>query len=295
MKDQIPQFLQDKLTQSRALTNRFPNTIKQFLIDYSICYNWQLGDNVPLIFKVLKQHKIELPMCEYTDCEKRVVITKEGIISNGCCHLHAMKATNLKKYGVESNLHIPKVRENIEKNNIIKYGVKNVGQAESVKKKMKKTMLERYGVENSMQNKEVSKSQQIQMKKTMLEKYGVEHALHNPKLLKKHHDSLFKYKEYKWKTGEIVTLQGNEPIVLKELENKGYNFHDVFTDLEDMPEIWYDFEGNKHRYYPDFYIPKENLIIEVKSQYTLDIQWDKNQAKFQATKDLGFEFRLEVR
>ena len=55
------------------------------------------------------------------------------------------------------------------------------------------------------------------------------------------------------------------------------------------------FEGKKHRYYPDFYIPEENLIIEVKSQWTLDLHKDKNQAKFQAVKEAGFNFRLEVR
>jgi type III secretory pathway component EscU len=51
----------------------------------------------------------------------------------------------------------------------------------------------------------------------------------------------------------------------------------------------------KRRYYPDFYIPKENLIIEVKSQWTLELHKDKNQAKFQAVKEAGFNFRLEIR
>jgi hypothetical protein len=54
-------------------------------------------------------------------------------------------------------------------------------------------------------------------------------------------------------------------------------------------------DGRVHRYYPDFYIPKENLIIEVKSQYTLDVQWDKNQAKFNAVKDNGFNFKLIIK
>ena len=82
---------------------------------------------------------------------------------------------------------------------------------------------------------------------------------------------------------------------MQELEDQGYNFNDILTSNKDMPEIWYMFEGKKHRYYPDFYIPEENLIIEVKSQWTLDLHKDKNQAKFQAVKEAGFNFRLEVR
>ena len=295
MKDDIPQFLQDKLKQSKALTNKFPDTIKQFLIDYSEFYNWGLGDNLSLIFKVLKQIKSELPGCGYNECNNKVIITKEGIVSNGCCYQHAVKATNIEKYGVENNLQIPSVREKIEKNNMVKYGVKNVGQAETIKQKMRETNQRLHGVDNAMKNKDISSTQQKKMKETMIKKYGVEYALHNPELLDKHHNSLYKHKKFQWKSGEIVNLQGNEPIVLRELEENGYTFETVFTDVKDMPEIWYSYEGKQHRYYPDFYIPSENLIIEVKSQYILDLQWDKNQAKFQATKDLGFEFRLEVR
>jgi hypothetical protein len=63
-------------------------------------------------------------------------------------------------------------------------------------------------------------------------------------------------------------VQGYEPIVLKELEESGYCFNDVKTQQDDMSVIWYYFKGVKRRYFPDFYIPSENLIIEVKS--TLD-------------------------
>jgi len=82
---------------------------------------------------------------------------------------------------------------------------------------------------------------------------------------------------------------------LKELENNGYKFNDVLTNTKDMPEIRYMFEGKEHRYYPDFYIPSENKIIEVKSEYTLQADWEQNQAKFKATRNLGFDFNLEVR
>ena len=62
-----------------------------------------------------------------------------------------------------------------------------------------------------------------------------------------------------------------------------------------MPTILYQLDNTERRYYPDIFIPKDNIIIEVKSEYTLNKEWDKNQAKFEATKSLGFDFRLEVR
>ena len=63
-----------------------------------------------------------------------------------------------------------------------------------------------------------------------------------------------------------------------------------------MPAIWYVGEdGKKHRYYPDFYIPKENLIIEVKSSYTMLYDFYKNNLKAVATKELGYNYKLEVK
>jgi len=119
--------------------------------------------------------------------------------------------------------------------------------------------------------------------------------MQNAEIFEKAQQNSFRRKEYIWTSGEISLLQGYEPIVLKELENDGYKFNDILTSPKDMPEITYFFEGKEHRYYPDFYIPSENKIIEVKSDYTLQADWDKNQAKFEATRNLGFDFILEVR
>lgn len=62
-----------------------------------------------------------------------------------------------------------------------------------------------------------------------------------------------------------------------------------------MPQIMYILKGKNKRYFPDIYIPKENIIIEVKSDYNSNIEVDKNQAKWKATRDLGYDFRVEVR
>ena len=41
---------------------------------------------------------------------------------------------------------------------------------------------------------------------------------------------------------------------------------------------------------PDFYIKDENLIVEIKSQFTLNVQNMKDKAK--AYKELGYNFKL---
>ena len=130
---------------------------------------------------------------------------------------------------------------------------------------------------------------------THLKNFGVDYPAQHLETFEKQQKNKYKRKEIELPSGKVVKLQGNEPFtLLNELLIK-YDESEIIMGNKNMPEIWYDFENKKHRYFPDFYIPKENLIIEVKSEYTLQKQWDKNQAKFQAVKDAGFNFRLEVR
>jgi hypothetical protein len=63
-----------------------------------------------------------------------------------------------------------------------------------------------------------------------------------------------------------------------------------------MPEIWYfsDKDKKTHRYFPDFYIPKDNLIIETKSKYTYDADIYINILKQKATEELGYNYKLFI-
>lgn len=224
-----------------------------------------------------------------------------------------IKKTSLEKYGVEHPASAEEVRSKAaktmkaktkaEKEKSLKmrietmlenHGVENPMQSQEFQDKAKETRMEKYGVEFILQNPDISARQVETRKRTLLEKYGVEAVAHIPEIAEKMNNPYYN-KKFIWKTGEEVTVQGYEDIVLNELEDNGYSFETVLTNKKDMPEILYEFEGKTHRYYPDFYIPSENLIIEVKSEWTLNKQWDKNQAKFKAVKDAGFNFRLEVR
>ena len=56
-------------------------------------------------------------------------------------------------------------------------------------------------------------------------------------------------------------------------------------------------DNKKHRYYPDLYIPKDNLIIEVKSQWTYNSQqkwYNTNLLKRQACIAAGYKFKFMI-
>lgn len=202
-----------------------------------------------------------------------------------------IQLSNLKNLGVKYPMQSEMVREKSKKSCLEIYGVEFACQTGEVKDKIKQTNLEKFGVENAMHSNEIKQ----RMVDNAIEKYGVRHHMHLSHVAEKQSKSMYKRKPYVWQTGEVSIVQGNEPIVLKELEEAGYSYHDVKTSPIDMPVIMYEFEDDTHRYYPDIFIPKENMIIEVKSDYTLEKELDKNLAKFSAVKELGFDFRLEVR
>jgi hypothetical protein len=59
-----------------------------------------------------------------------------------------------------------------------------------------------------------------------------------------------------------------------------------------MPEIWYyTNDTKKHRYFPDIFIPSQNLIIEVKSTWTYVKAAESLPLKKQACIDKGYNFQ----
>ena len=92
-----------------------------------------------------------------------------------------------------------------------KYGVEYAAQNEIVKEKCKKTCLEKYGVEYSWQSVEVKEK----IKKSCLENWGVEHVMQNKTVKEKQSKNMFKKKNYKFNTNQVVEVMGHEDKVLK--------------------------------------------------------------------------------
>lgn len=99
------------------------------------------------------------------------------------------------------------------------------------------------------------------------------------------------YKKYNLPSGKSIYVQGYEADFLD------YVFQ---HELLQEPQIefrrkcfFYEFEGKRKRYYPDFFIPHLNLVVEIKSKYIMD-RWqggeDVMELKANAVRDAGYRF-----
>lgn len=196
--------------------------------------------------------------------------------------------TNLKKYGCEFANQNAKVKEKLKKS-------MNSSTAFTIDRKVKQreTCMKKYG------NKCVFGSEYFKnkTKETLLEEYGVSHNSQMSSMREKQIKSLFAHKEYSFPSGKKSFVQGYENIALDDLL-KTYDENDIFVGDKEIEDqigiIWYSFENNKHRYYPDIYIKSENKIIEVKSEYTYMQNKNKNIAKKNACIEMGFNFEFVI-
>ena len=128
-------------------------------------------------------------------------------------------------------------------------------------------------------------------KKTCLEKYGTEYNTQNKEILSKIKKSSYGTKDYIFKTGDIVEIQGYENLALRLLEEQGYNFKDI--EIEGI-EIKYIYNNKNCIHFPDIYIPIENRIIEVKSTYTYDLELERNIQKQLFSKEQGYIYEFWI-
>ena len=129
-------------------------------------------------------------------------------------------------------------------------------------------------------------------RKTMMEKYGVGNPMQIREFQKKQFKNALMLKEFVI-DGKKFEYQGYEDRAIRILVNdRGYHVNDI--DNENVPIINYIHNGNKHCYFPDIFLPKENKIIEVKSQFTYMKDYERNQSKFDKVKLDGFNFELMI-
>jgi hypothetical protein len=177
-----------------------------------------------------------------------------------------VKETNREKFGVDYPAKNPEIIKKMVESNIRIRGVKNPGCCPIVKEKMKQTSIEKYGVNYTFQSKEV----RDKIHNTMIDRYGVKHALQNSDINERQINKAYSFKEVKTPSGKIVKMQGFEPYAYKILLDT-YTEDEIISNRKEVPEIWWvDGSNKKHRYYVDFYIPKDNFMVEIKSTRTFD-------------------------
>jgi len=185
------------------------------------------------------------------------------------------KAIIFKKYGVENPSQSDEVKNKKFRTCFDNYGVESPFQSYEIREKIKNTNLEKYGCENPNQNKDVREKSKI----TSLEKYGVEYPMQNIFCFEKQYRSatILRYFE-----NTKIYYQGTyEFDFLKNYYNIG---------IKKINSIKYHFENKDRIYFPDFYHEPLNLIIEIKSDYTFNIDLDKNLAKQKSCLDKGYNF-----
>lgn len=162
--------------------------------------------------------------------------------------------------------------------------------------RMVKTRIQRYGKECWKPGGELYEK----FVKTMKDKYGVTHyaktdefrtIVQSPEhLIKTIKGSLHK-KEYTLPSGKTIIVQGYEPQTI-DLLLQTYNEEDIVFG-SDVPQFSY-FDGRHRKYNPDMFIPKENLIIEVKTEWTYNIRLKRNKLKKKAVLEAGYNFKFFI-
>lgn len=163
-----------------------------------------------------------------------------------------------------------------KKNCLEKHGVINLFQLEEVKNKIKLSNLEKYGVEYYQSTAEYRNK----YKETSLIRYGSENPMQNLEVHNKQQKSGFKCKEY----NNILYRGSYELDFIKFCENNKIIIQKPINKIE------YLIDNKIHYYFPDFFIPKYNLLIEIKSNYYYKLDEKKNILKKEYSINCGYDF-----
>ena len=182
------------------------------------------------------------------------------------------------------------IKNKVRANKLSKYGDPTFNN----QKKRVETLIERYGsvgYSNNEKRRETmlknhgdpTYNNQKKKIETCLKKYGVEHTNQVPEIFERIQSSCRVLKKY-----NNLNYRGSYELdFLKHCEKLG-------IVVEAAKTIKYNFKDKPHRYYPDFYYAIGNLLIEIKSTYTMAKGLDINLVKKQASLDAGFNFMFII-
>lgn len=194
-------------------------------------------------------------------------VNNQGYYTCNKCSDIKKKETKLEKYGDKNYNNMSKNKET----KLEKYGNENYNNHD----KYIKTCLEKYGVESSFQNEKTKNK----IKETNNIRFGVDNPTQSHDILLKSFKSGHKVTQFKETN---IYYQGSYELDFLE---KYYN-----SDVKRCNSIKYLFEEKKKIYFPDFYIEKLNLIVEIKSKYTYNLHKERNIEKQKACENIGYKF-----
>ena len=123
----------------------------------------------------------------------------------------------------------------------------------------------------------------------------MEYASQNAEIMEKISKHAYNLKDYKLPSGKIIKIQGYEHYALDELLEQDITEDDIITGTSNVPEIWYtDNLEQCHRYYVDIFIPSQNKMIEVKSNWTAEKKREIIFVKQDACKKAGYNCEIWI-
>ena len=196
-----------------------------------------------------------------------------------------IKQTNLEKYGFEQASKNSEIKRKQKHTCLEKYGVETTLINPETKEKIERVNLEKYGVKNPFNNKDI----QIKAKSTIQKKYGgigrgskIINERIQQGTIRKHGVSNYaktlEFREFaRKKFIKDFELQNGEKI----RPRKGHYENEIFSELQTVLNECIEFDHIIHGYFPDAFIPKLNLILELDESWH-NLKW---AAKHDAIKD----------
>ena len=222
--------------------------------------------------------------CNFNDSKWQIYKHDYGFCSQSCANRESLIKIS-ESLGVSNRFQLETIKEKSKNTLMVKYGVDNISKLESIKLQKSITTIKNHGRPHNVGDNSI----------LMMKKYNVKSPSHIPEVFEKIQYNRFK-KRHKFITpsGITINLQGFEPQVYKILLEEGYYESEIIYKKSEMPKIFYFLGNKKKRYYPDFFIKDKNIIIEVKSKYTYEIELEKNELKERASKEMGLNYRLII-
>lgn len=239
--------------------------------------NIKQGDIITLPVKYLSPNSKAIVdiRCDYCKSilkrEYRVyssnIKNKDGKFCCKKCTPIRYSKTCLERYGVDNTSKLIETHDKIKKKCLEKHGNENYRNVEQ----RDKTILGREGGYSSIIDK---------YKQTCLEKFGVENASQCPEIFSKQQKARYEIHQFR---DTNLFYQGTYE---KDFLDKYYNKIEIVK----IKEIDYIYKNKNKKYFSDYYLPKYNLIIEIKSSYTFERYKNKNLVKEKKCIELGYNF-----
>lgn len=186
------------------------------------------------------------------------------------------KETLLKKYGVDHFSKTGEFRTKIKESSIKRYEVEHLFRSDEVKKKIRESMISRYGVWYSATSEHKEK-----VKTTSYEKYGIDNYAKSD-VFKDHMKSLYPEVQEKSKQTCLKkygvenysqTSEFRERTNATKAKNNSFNQskpeEHCYEFLQEIyPDVIRQYSSNEYPFACDFYIPSENLYVELNAHWT---------------------------